>query len=356
MKDLRFEGLKLRVAAASAEQILELEDVIQSAIARQSTEMALARRTRETLRSRICPHCHSSNVVLHGKDLNRRQRFKCRSCHRTFNIMTGTPMARARKPEKWGEYLGCMTEHMSVRKIAASGIGIHQVTAWRWRHRFLKGAANDNAPVLSGVIEADTTFFARSFKGSRGWTQGKPPANRAVRPRGRGAVKRGSSHGQVPVLTALDTGGGVFEAILTLPVNIEMALEGRIAAGSVLCSDGSPAYVTAAGRANAEHYIVSVPVTTPPAIERHPVSEAARRPGRLGLGRVSNHRQRLMQLVNERCRGVATKYLGNYLGWHRAMTRSGFDGKALLPRALCGDIRIRCAEADTAEVVIGGFR
>ena len=39
-------------------------------------------------------------------------------------------------------------------------------------------------------------------------------------------------------------------------------------------------------------------------------------------------------LVNGRCRGVATRYLGNYLGWHRAMLRQGFTGKALLDRAL----------------------
>jgi hypothetical protein len=37
-------------------------------------------------------------------------------------------------------------------------------------------------------------------------------------------------------------------------------------------------------------------------------------------------------LVNQN--GVATKYLANYLGWHRKMCESGFVGKALLDRAL----------------------
>ncbi|WP_157034019.1 hypothetical protein [Belnapia moabensis] len=41
-----------------------------------------------------------------------------------------------------------------------------------------------------------------------------------------------------------------------------------------------------------------------------------------------------LELVNGRCRGVTTRYLGNYLGWHRAMLRTGFTGKALLDRAL----------------------
>jgi transposase-like protein len=334
MEHLQFECIKAQVTTASAGQILELEDVIERIISRQFTEMALARRTKKTVQIRICPHCHSGNIVLHGKDQNRRQRFKCRGCGKTFNIMTGTPMARARKPEKWAKYLSFMTEHMSVRKIVASGIGVHQVTAWRWRHRFLKAAVNDNASVLSGVVEADETLFLRSFKGSRGWKKGKAPENRAAGPRARGATKRRLSHQQVPVLTALDNSGGVYDAILASLTDIEAALEGRIAAGSVLCSDGDAAYINAAEKAAAEHYIVSVPTTTSHAVKMNPVATPVPMSGRLGLGRVSNHHQRLKNLINRRCFGVATKYLGSYLGWHRAMIRSGFEGQVLLTQAL----------------------
>lgn len=62
-------------------------------------------------------------------------------------------MARARKPEKWGRYLSCMTDHLSIRRIIGGGVHVNYRTAWRWRHRFLKAAANDNGNVLSGVIE-----------------------------------------------------------------------------------------------------------------------------------------------------------------------------------------------------------
>jgi hypothetical protein len=53
-----------------------------------------------------------------------------------------------------------------------------------------------------------------------------------------------------------------------------------------------------------------------------------------GLGGWNAHHGQIKALVNGRCRGVATRYLGNYLGWHRAMLRPGFTGKALLDRAL----------------------
>jgi hypothetical protein len=102
----------------------------------------------------------------------------------------------------------------------------------------------------------------------------------------------------------------------------------------VVCSDGTTAYVKAAVTAGAEHRRVVVPTITPVAVKVAPVRTKRRQKGRLGLGRVNAHHGQIKALVNGRCRGVATRYLGNYLGWHRAMLRTGFTGKALLDRAL----------------------
>lgn len=321
--------------AASGDQIVQIERLVAEVASIRVADVALARRTEAVRADRTCPHCGTEGAHLHGKDKNDRQRFRCRAqeCRRTFNILTGTPMARARKPEKWGRYLSYMTDHLSVRRIIEAGIGVNHVTVWRWRHRFLRAAANDNAGVLSGVIEADETFFVRSFKGSRGWKKGRPPEQRAARPSGWGATKRGLSNEQVPVLTALDNAGGIYEAILPSLTAIEAALEGRIAPGSVVCSDGATAYVKAAVAAGAEHRRVIVPTIIPHAVKANPVPTKRRQKGRLGLGRVNAHHGQIKVLVNGRCRGVSTRYLGNYLGWHRAMVK-GSAGKALLERAL----------------------
>jgi hypothetical protein len=109
------------------------------------------------------------------------------------------------------------------------------------------------------VIEADETFFVRSFKGRRGWVKGRPSEPRAARPRAWGATKRGLSGKQVPVLIAMDNAGVVYEAILPSLAGIEGALDGRIAAGSVVCSDNTAAYVKAAVKAGAEHRRVVMP-------------------------------------------------------------------------------------------------
>jgi transposase-like protein len=167
MEFQQFEHVKAQITEASANQVLDLEALIQTIVSQQIAELRLARRTNAVVEARTCPHCLTSGATLHGKDRNGRQRFKCcnAKCRRTYNILTGTPMARARKPEKWGQYLAHMTDFRSIRKIVQAGIGVNHVTVWRWRHRFLKAAATDNTAILSGVIEADETFFVNSSTG-----------------------------------------------------------------------------------------------------------------------------------------------------------------------------------------------
>jgi transposase-like protein len=94
----QFERLKIEIATrASTAQILEIEDVVRRVVGRQMAEVALVHRTQAVVEGRACPRCASWNVVKHGKDENGRQRFMCRGCRRTYNILTSTPMARARR-------------------------------------------------------------------------------------------------------------------------------------------------------------------------------------------------------------------------------------------------------------------
>ena len=51
---------------------------------------------------RTCPHCAGSRIVRNGL-ADGVQRYKCRSCTRTFNVLTGTPLPRLRHKGKWLE-------------------------------------------------------------------------------------------------------------------------------------------------------------------------------------------------------------------------------------------------------------
>ena len=53
---------------------------------------------------RCCPRCASAHWHRHGH-ANDLQRFRCRDCGRTYNDLSGTPLARLRLRGKWLDYL-----------------------------------------------------------------------------------------------------------------------------------------------------------------------------------------------------------------------------------------------------------
>ncbi len=83
-----------------------------------------------------CPHCEHDKLGKWGYASGLR-RWKCKSCDRTFNILTKTPLARLRKKEKWLDNANAMTVGKSVR-ATAKDCAVHPNTAFRWRHRFLE--------------------------------------------------------------------------------------------------------------------------------------------------------------------------------------------------------------------------
>jgi hypothetical protein len=96
----------------------------------------------------------------------------------------------------------------------------------------------DKAAVLSGIAEADETFFLESFKGQR-----KLP--RPARKRGGKAAKPGLSAEQIPVLIARDRNGEVFDAILEKVDAKQLggALKPVLSKDALLCTDGSLARI-----------------------------------------------------------------------------------------------------------------
>ena len=102
-----------------------------------------------------CPHCAAAAPQRWGNASGLR-RYRCRSCRKTFNALTGTSLARLRKKSA-GWPTGALAAGMSLTKAAAH-CGVHLTTSFRWRHRFLR-APTATREALGGVVEADETFF-----------------------------------------------------------------------------------------------------------------------------------------------------------------------------------------------------
>ena len=153
-----------------------------------------------------CPHCGSRRIEGWGQERNGLTRSRCLDCRRTFNSLTGTPLARLRKKERWLGFAGVLNQSLSVRK-AATACKVNKNTAFKWRHRFLKTQNQSKDQSLAGIAEVDEIFLLESFKGQR-----KLP--RAARKRGGVAEKPGLSAEQIPVLIARDRAGAHIDAVL----------------------------------------------------------------------------------------------------------------------------------------------
>src|SRR3954453_10964165 len=107
MDDLSLGAVEWAIRhSMTAEQCVRIERLAQAAS--QALEALIGEKVVDLTASRRCPHCGAVGVVKHGLDDTGQQRFRCRPpLGRTFNALTGTPLARMRKPElAYAEALG----------------------------------------------------------------------------------------------------------------------------------------------------------------------------------------------------------------------------------------------------------
>ena len=257
-----------------------------------------------------CPHCACVRLVRNGH-ASGLQRYKCRGCTRTFNALTGSPMARLRMKEKWFEQQEVLRDGISVPK-AAKRLGVSPRTAFRWRHRFLRLAQPVMATDLVGVVEADETFFLHSCKGQA--LEGRKPRKRG----GKGS-RRGATDGWVPVLVARDRSGATADFVLSAAskANLVAAMAPILHKDAVLCSDSSLAMTTAAKQLGVLHEPINL-------------AEGVRTRGPWHIQNVNNYHSRLKGWM-DRFMGVATDYLPSYLAWFRALDRVSKTPQKLAP-------------------------
>lgn len=264
---------------------------------------------------RMCAHCHSWHVVRNGQARGL-QRYKCRGCGKTFNALTGTPLARLRYRDKWLEQSQALIDGLSITKVAQQ-LKVARSTAFRWRHRFLALPQAIKAPVLHGIAEADETCILKSCKGQRARL---PKAGREARRRGGHATSRGMSAEHDLVLVVRDRSGATSDQIVLAldTAHLAAVLQPLLPSDTVLCTDGSPALAAAARHLKVEHHAVNV-------------SAGQRVIGAWHVNNVNGYHSRLKNWLR-RFNGVASSYLPRYLGWFRALDR--FSSTGLKPTAL----------------------
>lgn len=199
-----------------------------------------ARQTELEKSGLICPQCKSHDVVGYGK-YREVKRYRCKSCKKTFNSLTGSVASCLHKKNLLKQYIYFMLKGYSLRKIASS-MDICLKTAFDWRHKLLNNLSSDKDNGLSGVVEADETFFLYSEKGN------KQLKERKSRKRGGKAGKKGINKDHVTVLTAYERKTGVFTNTVVCRGRItKKAIEKGLGSKlikdeSILCVDSHKSY------------------------------------------------------------------------------------------------------------------
>jgi len=250
-----------------------------------------------------CPHCHAGHPMRYGT-ASGLQRYRCHGCERSFNVLTGTPLAGLHKPHRWSNFAQALREGLSVRK-AADRCGVHRNTSHRWCHRFLALPAEMQSKSLSGIAEADETFFRQSSKGAR-------QIKRKARKRGGSACKRGRSDEQVCVLGARDRSGRTLSQVMPQfdHDTLNRVLKPRLDRDAVLCTDGLPVYGAFARDAEITHEPVNL-------------AQGIRVRDRVFHVQNVNAYDSRLKTWMRRFNGVASHYLPNSLGWFRMLDAAG---------------------------------
>lgn len=257
----------------------------------------------------FCPHCQCKRVQRWGT-ASGRQRYRCTRCGRTFNELTGTPAAYIKKLELWPEFCRAMEAGGETLRAAARRLGIHPSTAFRWRHRLLDELRARDAQTLEGWVEVGVLgVYPVSLKGQKGGL-GRPARTRASWPWAHPPPET------VGVAIAADVDHHVVTSVVGRYVLTEAEVE-RMLGGRLRGRPGGQGPVLVVHNNILRPYERFLQSTDLPGAAVCRAWKAHLHcPPLAGSERLRIYWFRLRRWM-KRFRGVATRYLPNYLVWHR---------------------------------------
>jgi len=122
-------------------------------------------RTNRSSEGLICAHCQSDEVILYGT-YNKKQRYKCKTCGKTFTDFTNSPLNMCHFPDKWPEFIKCIIKGLSLRESARL-LEVSYITLFYWRHKLLIALKNIKNAQFAGLVEVADIFLPYSLKGQK---------------------------------------------------------------------------------------------------------------------------------------------------------------------------------------------
>jgi transposase-like protein len=241
-----------------------------------------------------CPHCDSIKVIKFGQ-YKGTNRYKCNSCNKTFNDLTGTSVSCIKKKKLWLKALDLMLESKSIR-YTAKELKVSTKTVFDWRHKILVSLENIFQKDFKGIVEMDDILFRFNQKGRR--------TNKIHFDK----IQRGVSNQKTSVMLVTDRYGTLDMKVTTLgrisKYDLDRVIDNnRLNADNIICSDSHPSIKMYVKSLGLTHKTINVN-------KGEHVREKI------------YHVQKVNSLTNEfklwmryNFRNVSTKYLQNYLYW-----------------------------------------
>lgn len=299
MRNSQFKGFMASLGKLTAKQAVELIDGLTSHVERLTSF-----RTIESLEVKGCPRCASVSFVKNGS-ANGLQRYRCKDCDKSFGAVNNKALLNLKRKDRFEAFAKCMAGGMTIRQTAWK-LGISTSTAFRWRHRFLQAVTAHQPSTISGILEVDETYFRRSDKGTKGLSR---KSRRRGGGKGTGSGRRSADW--VAVLVGRSRGHShTVDAVLpsVTTAEVEKALRPCVDPKETLvCCDGGSAYSTLTSSLGVKTKVCVASYKIPGADPFYHVQSA------------NNYHERLKTWINRDLRGVATKYLQNYLAWMRML-------------------------------------
>jgi transposase-like protein len=244
----------------------------------------------------ICPRCRCEYVTKAGVH-NGRQVYKCKNCKYQFRETAKSLVYYSHKYYLLVDYIKCMLEGKSLRACARE-VGISLPTSFRWRHKILSAIQGLEGGInFSGITEADELLLQYSEKGRRY----KSPEEKEQ------AMK--TVHPNVAVLVMTDREGNLlFKHTGENKVQnsqIKEELKRRVSENNLICFKPNDEFKQALMESPSKKVIV-----------RRKTKGLAIYSVNVAEKKITNFLVWMM-----RFRGVATKYLQNYLMWFVVMNK-----------------------------------
>lgn len=248
----------------------------------------------------LCPHCHSPRIARNGW-FSGRQRYRCNACRRGFSDLTGTPVAKCKRLDRWLDHAACMLQSTTIRTTART-IGVNPSTAFRWRHKTLNGLRIHNEDGVSGWLEFAEMRMPYSKKGQRKLTRSHLGHRERIDHTADKIPRK------VTVVAVADRRGAMeLRTVLSAAPGIRELTENFIGVAQT-----ATAVLARTGRLGP--YARFAKLLRVPYVQ----ADSHRDPPLVHLDTAVEHLRNFYNW-HLRFRGVATKYLDNYLAWYRLL-------------------------------------